>query len=52
MWMAHVICSGRDCTEELEVVISDLDELERLNCECGYGMMLLTLSEVELVRPS
>jgi hypothetical protein len=49
--MAHVICSKPDCTEELEVVVDDLAELDRLNCECDYGLMVLTISEVELVRP-
>jgi hypothetical protein len=47
--MAHVICSKPDCTEELEVVISELAELEELNCECDYGLMLLSISEVDLV---
>ncbi len=51
MWMAQLICSKPDCTEELEIVISDLAELERLNCECEYGLVLLALSEVELVSP-
>jgi len=49
MWMAHLICSKPDCTEELEVVIEDLAELERLNCECDYGLQVLAISEVELV---
>ena len=51
MWMAHVICSGQECTEELEILIDDLSELDRINCGCGYGTMLLTLSEVELISP-
>lgn len=50
MWLAHVICSGAECPEELEVVIDDLSELDRLNCDCGYGFALLSLSEVELVE--
>jgi hypothetical protein len=49
MWLAHVICSGRDCTEELEIVVEDLAELDRLNCDCGWGFALLSLSEVSLV---
>jgi hypothetical protein len=49
--MAHVICSKPDCTEELDVVVDDLGELDRLSCECDYGLMVLTISEVELVRP-
>ena len=49
MWLAHMICSGLDCVEELEVVVADLDELDRFNCGCGYGFALLGLAEVELV---
>jgi hypothetical protein len=48
MWLAHVICSGPDCVEELEVVVSELDELDRFNCDCGYGLALLAVAEVEL----
>jgi hypothetical protein len=45
MWMAHVACSGADCTEELEIIVDTLDELDRVNCECGYGFLVLSLSE-------
>ncbi len=50
MWIAHVICSGPECTEELELVLESLDELERINCECGYGLSVLSISEAELVE--
>lgn len=49
MWLAHMICSGPECTEELEVVVSELGELDHFNCDCGYGLALLSISEVELV---
>jgi hypothetical protein len=49
MWIAHVICSGRDCTEELEVVIDDLAELDRVACTCSHGFVLLSISDVELL---
>ena len=51
MWLAHVVCSGRDCFEELEVVVDALDDVDRLGCECGHGFVLLSISEVELVTP-
>lgn len=51
MWLAHVICSGRECTEELELMVEELDALDRLGCECGYGFAVLSLSTVELVGP-
>ena len=43
------MCSGRDCTEELEVVIDDLDKLDHVACHCGHGFVLLSVSDVELV---
>ena len=49
VWVAHIICSGRDCTEEREVVIDDLAELDRVGCTCGHGFVLLSVSEIELV---
>ena len=50
MWMAHLLCSGRECTEEIEVVVDDLDELDRIGCTCGHGFVVLSISEVELLR--
>ena len=50
MWIAHVICSGADCTEELELVIDSLDELDRINCECGYGFAVVSVAEASLVE--
>ena len=49
MWIAHIICSGRDCTEEREVVIDDLSELDLVGCTCGHGFVLLSVCEIELV---
>ena len=51
IWLAHVICSGRDCFNELEVVVDDLAELDHVGCDCGHGFVLLSISEVELVTP-
>jgi hypothetical protein len=50
MWIAHVICSGQECTEELEIVVDTLAELEELNCECGYGFAVLSVAEAELTE--
>ena len=49
MWLAHLICSGRECINELEFVVDDLAELDRVGCDCGHGFVLLSISEVELV---
>jgi hypothetical protein len=50
MWLARMICSGIDCTEEFEAIVSDLEELERFGCTCGHAYLLMAISEVELVR--
>ena len=50
MWIAHVICSGPGCDEELELVAESLEELDRLNCECGYGFAVLSVAEASLIE--
>ncbi len=50
MWLVHVICSSQACVEELEIVIDTLDELDRLNCECGYGFSVLSVAEASPVE--
>jgi hypothetical protein len=46
MWEAHLICSGSDCYAEVESAIDSLDELDGLCCDCGYGFVLLRVSEL------
>ena len=47
MWQVLVVCS--DCTEESEVLIEDLDKLEREVCGCGYSSMVLSVVTFEPV---
>jgi hypothetical protein len=49
MWVAHLICSDGQCTDELELVVADLDEIERVGCVCGHSYVLVSVSDVELV---
>ena len=51
MWLAHMICSDADCTEEYEAIVESLEELDRFGCSCGHAYALLSVSEVELVGP-
>jgi len=44
-----LICSDEDCAEERRAVVSSLRELDGLGCECGYGLVMLRVAEVELV---
>lgn len=46
MLLATIACSDPGCEKDLELVIEDLDELEGLVCECGYGFVLSTVSEL------
>jgi hypothetical protein len=47
MWQVAVFCS--DCIEETEVVIDDLDDLEREACECGYSYVVVSVANFEAV---
>lgn len=47
MWQALVVCSS--CAEETEVVVADLDDLEREVCACGYSCVVLSIATVEPV---
>jgi hypothetical protein len=47
MFLVHIQCSA--CPEEDEIVLDDLDELSGLGCECGYGFVIESVSEVELI---
>ena len=47
VFLAHIHCS--DCPEEVEVLVDELDELVGLSCECGYGYVLESVAEADLV---
>ncbi|HKF83353.1 MAG TPA: hypothetical protein VKB23_10390 [Solirubrobacterales bacterium] len=47
MWQIRVVCSG--CSEESEVVVAELDDVEREACPCGYSYVALSVSEFEPV---
>jgi hypothetical protein len=47
MWQVTVFCSG--CAEETEVVVDDLDHVEREACECGYSFVILSVASFEPV---
>jgi hypothetical protein len=44
MWQVAVFCSG--CGEESEVVVEDLDDVEREVCPCGYSFVALSVASV------
>ncbi|HWC08851.1 MAG TPA: hypothetical protein VG458_07345 [Solirubrobacterales bacterium] len=47
MWQIAVLCSS--CTEEAEILIEDLDDLDREVCECGYSFVVLSVAAFEPV---
>lgn len=48
MWQITVVCSS--CAEESEVVVEDLDDVEREVCECGYSYVVLSVAAFEPVE--
>jgi hypothetical protein len=47
MWQALVVCSS--CAEEEEVVVADIDDLDREACSCGYSYVVLSVATFEPV---
>jgi hypothetical protein len=45
MWLASLICSDPECYEERELLVESLEELDGVVCECGYGFVLLAVSD-------
>jgi hypothetical protein len=48
MWQMKVLCSG--CAEETEVVVDDLDDVDREVCPCGYSYLVLSVASFEPVH--
>jgi hypothetical protein len=46
--MLHVtlLCSDQDCAELIEAEVDSLDQLDGMNCECRYGLVLLRVAEL------
>jgi hypothetical protein len=47
MWQIRVACSS--CAEETEVLVEELDDVDREACSCGYSYVVLTVSGFEAV---
>lgn len=48
MLQVSVVCSS--CAEETEVLVGDLDDVEREVCECGYSFVVLSVAEFEAIE--
>ena len=51
MFIARMLCSDPGCAEEREVVVAELTELDGACCECGFGLVVTSISQVALARP-
>jgi hypothetical protein len=49
MWLIQIVCSDDACAEEWEVVVTDLDELDLVACECGCSAITLRVANFEPV---
>jgi len=48
MLQVTVVCSS--CAEESEVLVEDLDAVDREVCPCGYNYVVLSVAEFEPVE--
>lgn len=48
MWQVTIVCSS--CAEESEVVVENLEDVEREACACGYSYVVLSVAEFEPVE--
>jgi len=47
--LVRVSCS--DCLEESEVVVDDLDAVDREVCRCGYNLVVLSVADFIPIDP-
>ena len=47
MLLVTVVCSDRECIEECEIVVGDLDAVEAYVCDCGHGFVVVAVSELD-----
>lgn len=48
MLQVNVVCSS--CAEETEVLVEDVDAVDREVCPCGYNYVVLSVAEFEPVE--
>lgn len=50
MWVVDLVCSDDECAQEIELLVADLDEVDRIACECGCAFVTLSVAEAIEVR--
>jgi hypothetical protein len=48
MLIARMLCSDPGCADEREIVVAELAELDAACCECGFGLIVTSISQVEV----
>ena len=47
MLLVTVVCSDPECPEEREVAVENLDAIDETVCDCGYGFVVVCVSELD-----
>lgn len=47
LWAVDLVCSDPACAAEREAVVADLDDLDRLACDCGCCLVTLSVALFE-----
>jgi hypothetical protein len=47
MWIVEVVCSDSDCDEVIELLVEDLDEVDRAVCACECSVVTLRVTSFE-----
>jgi hypothetical protein len=50
MWVIDLVCSDDDCAEEIEILVADLDDVDRYVCACGCCLLSIAVAEAVEVR--
>jgi hypothetical protein len=46
MLLVTVMCSDPQCVEEREVLVDELQAVETHVCDCGFGFVVVSVSEL------
>jgi hypothetical protein len=47
MLLVTVVCSDPKCVEEREIAVADLNAADAVVCDCGYGFVVVAVSELD-----
>jgi hypothetical protein len=47
MLLVKVVCSDPECAEEREIALGDLDAVDETVCDCGYGFVVVSVSNLD-----